>query len=214
MSFQPDCEAGSIGQETGFERKHMWNIPNILTLLRIALIPVFVVIFYLPVPWARPACAVVFTVAAITDLLDGWLARRWGQTSPLGAFLDPVADKLMVAIALVLLVQAEPRMVLALPAAVIIGREITVSALREWMAEVGARAKVAVSMAGKLKTTAQMIAIVLLIIGGPVLGIPLTGLGLALLYLAALLTLWSMVLYLRAAWPSLTGRVGDAAGGR
>jgi CDP-diacylglycerol--glycerol-3-phosphate 3-phosphatidyltransferase/cardiolipin synthase len=191
----------------------MWNIPNILTLLRIALIPVFVVIFYLPVPWARPACAVVFTVAAITDLLDGWLARRWGQTSPLGAFLDPVADKLMVAIALVLLVQAEPHMVLALPAAVIIGREITVSALREWMAEVGARAKVAVSMSGKLKTTAQMIAIVLLIIGGPLLGMPIEELGLALLYVAALLTLWSMVLYLRAAWPSLTGRAGDAAGG-
>jgi phosphatidylglycerophosphate synthase len=102
-------------------------------------------------------------LARLTDWLDGWLARRWGQTSPLGAFLDPVADKLMVAIALVLLVQAEPQVLLALPAAVIIGREITVSALREWMAEIGARGKVAVSMAGKLKTTAQMIAIVLLI---------------------------------------------------
>jgi len=190
----------------------MWNIPNILTLLRIGLIPVFVVIFYLPVPWARPVCAVVFTAAAVTDLLDGWLARRWGQTSPLGAFLDPVADKLMVAIALVLLVQGEPRAALALPAAVIIGREITVSALREWMAEVGARAKVAVSMAGKLKTTAQMIAIVLLILGKPVLGMPIDALGLVLLYVAALLTLWSMILYLRAAWPSLTGRApaGDS----
>jgi CDP-diacylglycerol--glycerol-3-phosphate 3-phosphatidyltransferase/cardiolipin synthase len=184
----------------------MWNIPNILTLLRIALIPVFVVIFYLPTPWARLVCAIVFTIAALTDLLDGYLARRWGQTSPLGAFLDPVADKLMVAIALVLLVQAEPRAVLALPAAVIIGREITVSALREWMAEIGARAAVAVSMAGKLKTTAQMIAIVLLLIGEPLLGIPVEALGLALLYIAALLTLWSMFLYLRAAWPSLSGR--------
>lgn len=188
----------------------IWNIPNALTLLRIALIPVFVVIFYLPVPWARPVCALVFTLAALTDWLDGWLARRWGQTSPLGAFLDPVADKLMVAVALVLLVQAEPSMWLALPAAVIIGREITVSALREWMAEIGARAKVAVSMAGKLKTTAQMVAIVLLILGGPVPGfsmmaLPVTGLGLVLLYVAAVLTLWSMLLYLRAAWPSLTG---------
>ena len=182
----------------------MWNIPNILTLLRIAMIPVFVVIFYLPVPWARPVCAAVFTAAALTDWLDGWLARRLGQTSPLGAFLDPVADKLMVAIALVLLVQSDPRIVLALPAAVIIGREITVSALREWMAEVGARAQVAVSMAGKLKTTAQMIAIVLLILHAPVLGIPVLPIGLALIYIAAALTLWSMLLYLRAAWPSLT----------
>ena len=192
----------------------IWNIPNALTLLRIALIPVFVVIFYLPVPWARPLCAVVFTLAGFTDWLDGYLARRWEQTSALGAFLDPVADKLMVAIALVLLVQADPRMLLALPAAVIIGREITVSALREWMAEIGARAKVAVSMAGKLKTTAQMIAIVLLILGGPVLDLPIVTLGLVLLYVAALLTLWSMLLYLRAAWPSLTGSAGVPRGAR
>ncbi len=183
----------------------MWNIPNILTLLRIALIPVFVVIFYLPIPWARLICAAVFGIAALTDLVDGWLARRWNQTSPLGAFLDPVADKLMVAVALVLLVQAQPEMVLALPAAVIIGREITVSALREWMAEIGARAKVAVSIWGKVKTTAQMIAILLLILGGPVFGIPIHTLALVLLYIAALLTLWSMIEYLRAAWPSLTG---------
>jgi CDP-diacylglycerol--glycerol-3-phosphate 3-phosphatidyltransferase/cardiolipin synthase len=183
----------------------IWNLPNSLTLLRIALIPVFVVIFYVPVPWARPVCALVFTVAALTDWLDGWLARRWGQTSPLGAFLDPVADKLMVAVALVLLVESAPSMWLALPAAVIIGREITVSALREWMAEIGARAKVAVSLAGKLKTTAQMVAIVLLIIEGPMLDLPVGPLGYALLYVAAVLTLWSMALYLRAAWPVLTG---------
>jgi CDP-diacylglycerol--glycerol-3-phosphate 3-phosphatidyltransferase len=188
----------------------MWNLPNSLTLLRIALIPVFVAIFYLPVPWARPVCALVFTVAALTDWLDGWLARRWNQTSPLGAFLDPVADKLMVAIALVLLVQSDPGIALALPAAVIISREITVSALREWMAEIGARAKVAVSMAGKLKTTAQMIAIVLLILRDPLLGLPLHAIGMVLLYVAALLTLWSMYLYLRAAWPSLTGTPGGA----
>ena len=190
----------------------IWNLPNSLTLLRIALIPVFVVIFYLPTPWARPVCALVFTLAGLTDWLDGWLARRWGQTSPLGAFLDPVADKLMVAVALVLLVQADPTMWLALPAAVIIGREITVSALREWMAEIGARATVAVSMAGKLKTTAQMVAIVLLVLGGPVLGHPVRGMGYVLMYIAAALTLWSMFLYLRAAWPLLTAG-GRAAGG-
>ncbi|ESQ15155.1 MAG: CDP-diacylglycerol--glycerol-3-phosphate 3-phosphatidyltransferase [Thiohalocapsa sp. PB-PSB1] len=190
----------------------MWNIPNILTLLRILLIPVFVIIFYLPFPWVRPVCALVFTVAALTDWLDGWLARRLNQTSPLGAFLDPVADKLMVAIALVLLVQSDPRMVLALPAAVIIGREITVSALREWMAEIGARAQVAVSMAGKLKTTAQMVSIVLLILHHPVIGIPVLPIGLALIYVAAALTLWSMLLYLRAAWPSLTADPNQLTG--
>lgn len=186
----------------------MWNIPNVLTLLRIILIPVFVVVFYLPVPWARPVCALIFTAAALTDWLDGYLARRWGQTSPLGAFLDPVADKLMVAIALVLLVQAEASVLLALPAAVIIGREITVSALREWMAEIGARAKVAVSMAGKFKTALQMISIVMLVLGGPVFGVPIEWLAIILLYIAALLTLWSMILYLRAAWPSLRGGSG------
>lgn len=186
----------------------MWNIPNLLTLLRILLIPVFVVLFYLPVPWARLACALVFGAAALTDWLDGWLARRWGQTSPLGSFLDPVADKLMVAVALVLLVQADPRVLLALPAAVIIGREITVSALREWMAELGARAQVAVSLLGKFKTTAQMVAIVLLILEESIVGVPVYDLGLVLLYIAAFLTLWSMVMYLRAAWPSLTARSG------
>lgn len=180
----------------------MWNTPNLLTLLRIVLIPVFVGVFYVPAPWARFACALVFSVAALTDWLDGYLARRWEQTSSLGAFLDPVADKLMVAVALVLLVQADPRAILALPAAVIIGREITVSALREWMAELGARAQVAVSMVGKFKTTVQMVAIILLILVAP--EYPIYGFGMFLLYLAAALTLWSMVLYLRAAWPSLT----------
>ena len=180
----------------------MWNTPNLLTLLRIALIPVFVVLFYLPAP---VMAAIVFTVAALTDWLDGYLARRWGQTSPLGAFLDPVADKLMVAVALVLLVEANPSPAFALPAAVIIGREITVSALREWMAEIGARAKVAVTMTGKVKTTAQMVSIILLILHRPVLGLPVFELGIILLYVAAVLTLWSMILYLRVAWPSLTG---------
>jgi CDP-diacylglycerol--glycerol-3-phosphate 3-phosphatidyltransferase/cardiolipin synthase len=184
----------------------MWTIPNSLTLLRILLIPVFVVVFYLPTSWARLLCAVIFTVAALTDWLDGYLARRWQQTSPLGAFLDPVADKLMVAIALVLLVQAEASILVALPAAVIIGREITVSALREWMAEIGARAKVKVSMAGKVKTALQMISIVVLILGSEPLGMMLFWIAVVLLYLAALLTLWSMILYLQAAWPSLTQR--------
>jgi CDP-diacylglycerol--glycerol-3-phosphate 3-phosphatidyltransferase/cardiolipin synthase len=190
----------------------MWNTPNILTFLRIVLIPVFVGVFYLPEAWSRLACALVFGIAAVTDWFDGYLARRLGQTSPLGAFLDPVADKLMVAVALVLLVQADPRAILALPAAVIIGREITVSALREWMAELGARSRVAVSMLGKFKTTAQMVAILLLIVDDRLWGLPLYDLGLVLLYIAALLTLWSMLLYLRAAWPSLVQTGGSGIG--
>ncbi len=188
----------------------MWNIPNILTLLRIALIPVFVLVFYLPFNWARVGCALVFALAAVTDWLDGFLARRWSQTSPFGAFLDPVADKLIVAVALLLLVQSEPTPALAIPAAVIIGREITISALREWMAEVGARATVAVSMIGKVKTALQMVAILLLIYEKPLWGLPIYTLGFLLLYAAAILTLWSMVVYLRAAWPSLTA--GNGAG--
>ncbi len=147
----------------------------------------------------------MFALAAITDWLDGFLARRWSQTSPFGAFLDPVADKLMVAVALLLLVQSEPTPALAIPAAVIIGREITISALREWMAEVGARSQVAVSMMGKVKTTVQMIAILLLIYERPLFWMPTYTIGFLLLYAAAILTLWSMVLYLRAAWPSLKG---------
>jgi CDP-diacylglycerol--glycerol-3-phosphate 3-phosphatidyltransferase len=184
----------------------MWNIPNILTLLRIVLVPVFVLLFYLPLEWARFSCALVFSVAAVTDWLDGYLARKWGQVSPLGAFLDPVADKLMVAVSLLLLVQSEPTPALAIPAAVIIGREITISALREWMAEIGARAMVAVSMIGKFKTAVQMVAILLLIYAQPLWGIPIYTVGFVLLYVAATLTLWSMVLYIRAAWPSLLGK--------
>ncbi len=181
----------------------MWNIPNLLTLLRMLLIPVFMVVFYLPGQWTRVVCALLFTAAALTDWLDGHLARKWGQVSPLGAFLDPVADKLMVAVALVLLVEADPTPELALPAAVIIGREITVSALREWMAELGSRSRVAVSMLGKIKTIAQMVAIIFLIFQYPLLGLPVYEIGLALFYIAAILTLWSMTLYLRAAWPDL-----------
>ncbi|WP_177419220.1 CDP-diacylglycerol--glycerol-3-phosphate 3-phosphatidyltransferase [endosymbiont of Lamellibrachia barhami] len=185
----------------------MWNIPNLLTLLRIVLIPVFVLIFYLPVEWARIGCAAVFSLAAVTDWLDGFLARRWGQVSPFGAFLDPVADKLMVAVALLLLVQSEPTPWLALPAAIIIGREITISALREWMAALGARAQVAVSVIGKFKTAVQMLAILLLIIQQDLWGLPIHTVGFVLLYISAILTLWSMIIYLRAAWPSLKGQV-------
>ncbi len=181
----------------------IYSIPNLLTLMRIALIPVFVGIFYLPWVHANTACAVVYGVAAVTDWLDGYLARRLNQTSPLGAFLDPVADKLMVAAALILLVEANPSPALAIPVVIIIGREIAISALREWMAEMGARAKVAVSAIGKIKTVTQMVAITMLIYQDDILSIPIYTVGYVLLYMAAILTFWSMVIYLRAAWPSL-----------
>jgi CDP-diacylglycerol--glycerol-3-phosphate 3-phosphatidyltransferase/cardiolipin synthase len=185
-----------------------YTLPNLLTLFRIALVPVFLVLFFVPVSWAREGCAALFALAAVTDWLDGYLARRMGLVSPIGAFLDPVADKLMVAAALVLLVQADPTPWLAVPAVVIIGREITVSALREWMAELGARARVAVSVVGKFKTAAQMVAVILLLYRDDVLGIPVYQVGFVLLYVSVILTLWSMTVYVRAAWPSLLrGRV-------
>ena len=179
------------------------TIPNQLTLLRILLVPVFVLVFYLPYSWNNILACGIFILAGLTDVLDGYLARKLNQTSSLGAFLDPVADKLMVAVALVLLVQQDPAIELALPAAVIIGREITVSALREWMAELGARSKVAVSVLGKVKTIAQMVALGFLIFNKSVLGIPVFEIGLILLYIAAILTLISMFQYLMAAWPKL-----------
>jgi len=179
------------------------TIPTILTLLRIGLIPVFVLIFYLPFEWARVATAIVFSLAAITDWLDGYLARKMDQTSAFGAFLDPVADKLMVVVALVMLVQSNPSPWMALPAAIIIGREITVSSLREWMAEIGHSGQVAVSMLGKIKTTCQMTALIMLLFRDPLLGIPIESIGFIFLYAAAILTLWSMMIYLQKAWPSL-----------
>jgi CDP-diacylglycerol--glycerol-3-phosphate 3-phosphatidyltransferase len=179
------------------------NIPNSLTLLRIGLIPIFVLVFYLPFRWSNLLACLIFAFAALTDLLDGYLARKLGQISKLGAFLDPVADKLMVAIVLVLLVAHDPTPWLALPAAVIIGREITVSALREWMAELGARSRVSVSVCGKIKTIAQMAALVLLIYRDRIWSVPVYDVGLVLLYLAAVLTLWSMFQYLISAWPRL-----------
>jgi CDP-diacylglycerol--glycerol-3-phosphate 3-phosphatidyltransferase len=187
----------------------MLNIPNSLTLLRIALIPVFVLFFYLPVGWSHLLTTAIFALAAATDWLDGYLARRLGATSAFGAFLDPVADKLMVATALVLLVDRNPTdyhgILMALPAAIIVGREITISALREWMAEVGATRKVAVNYIGKVKTTAQMVALLLLLYREPLFGIDMAEAGFYLLYVAALLTLWSMTVYLMAAWPVLNG---------
>ena len=179
------------------------NIPNLLTVLRVALIPVFILLFYLPFNWSYWAASAVFAIAAVTDWLDGYLARRWEQSTPFGAFLDPVADKLMVAVALVLLVAEHGNLWLTLPAAIIIGREIVVSALREWMAELGARAQVAVSNLGKWKTAAQMVALMMLLANPPTFTAWVI-LGYVLLIIAAMLTLWSMVQYLLAAWPHLS----------
>ncbi len=179
------------------------NIPNLLTVLRVLLIPIFIVLFYLPFSWSYWAASGVFACAAATDWLDGYLARRWEQSTPFGAFLDPVADKLMVAVALVLLVAEHANLWLTLPAAIIIGREIVVSALREWMAELGARAQVAVSNLAKWKTAAQMVALIMLLGNPPQITLwVLVGYG--LLLIAAVLTLWSMLQYLLAAWPHLS----------
>ena len=179
------------------------NIPNLLTVLRVALIPVFILLFYMPFSWSYWAAWGVFAVAAATDWLDGYLARRWEQGTPFGAFLDPVADKLMVAVALVLLAAEHSNLWLTLAAAIIIGREIVVSALREWMAELGARAHVAVSNLGKWKTAAQMLALVILLGNPPVFTFWVV-VGYILLVIAAVLTLWSMLQYLLAAWPHLS----------
>jgi len=186
-----------------------FNLPNLLTWLRIGLIPVFVLVYYLlPDRINHVTTTVIFALAGITDWLDGYLARRLNQQSAFGAFLDPVADKLMVAVALILLVGSQSDTLqgalLAIPAAVIIGREIAVSALREWMAGMGENAKVAVNMTGKIKTTAQMLAIGMLLYRDPVGLFPTTLVGYVLLYLAAVLTLWSMALYLRRAWSTLS----------
>jgi CDP-diacylglycerol--glycerol-3-phosphate 3-phosphatidyltransferase len=185
----------------------IWTVPNVLTWLRILAIPLVVVLFYLPYRWADPAAGLLFGAAGITDSLDGYYARKLGQTSRLGAFLDPVADKLIVAVALVLLVSRDPRILVVLTAAVIIGREIAISALREWMAEIGQRTKVAVSRLGKFKTILQIVGLSLMLFRVDLLFIPMYGLGLLLTIIAAALTLASMVDYLRAAWPDL--RRGD-----
>lgn len=187
----------------------VWNLPNILTWARIVAIPLLVAIFYLPMGLTEAernlATTVVFVVAAITDWIDGYLARKWNQTSPFGAFLDPVADKLMVCTALVALIELgrlDPIIGL-----IIIGREITISALREWMASVGARSSVAVNWMGKAKTIAQMVAIPFLLYHGSLFGLLDTAWwGQLLVWVAAVLTVISMVVYLRAAWPELQKR--------
>lgn len=179
------------------------NLPTLLTLLRIALIPVFLSVFFASFQGANWLCTALFGLAAVTDWLDGYLARRLNQISAFGAFLDPVADKLMVATALVLLVQAIPTPLMAVAVAIIIGREIAISALREWMAQIGRQGCVAVSIVGKCKTTVQMIAVLLLLYREPIGFFPTLEIGLGLLLVAAALTLWSMLHYLIAAWPVL-----------
>ena len=179
------------------------TLPTAITLFRIALIPLFVLVFYLPVSWANIAATVIFVIASITDWVDGYLARSMQQESSFGAFLDPVADKLMVVVVIVLLVQANPSIFVALPSVVIVAREISISALREWMAQIGASATVKVSFIGKSKTLLQMLALGFMIYAEPLIGLPIFLIGLVIYYLAALLTLASMVVYLRAAWPSI-----------
>jgi CDP-diacylglycerol---glycerol-3-phosphate 3-phosphatidyltransferase len=192
----------------------LWTLPNILTWLRIAAIPLIVVMFYLPYRWSDPAAGLLFAAAGITDSLDGYLARRLGQTSRLGAFLDPVADKLIVAVALILIVShaSQPVMgltagmvdgILVLCATIIIGREIAISALREWMAELGQRKKVAVSQLGKYKTILQIVGLAMLLYRWDIFGLPVYAAGLVLTVLASALTLVSMFAYLRVAWPEL-----------
>ena len=191
-------------------------LPNHLTWARIVAIPIFIGIFYLPDDWLgfqqkNLLSTVLFVGAAVTDLLDGYIARRYQLTTPFGAFLDPVADKLIVAAALILLVELDR--VGAVVAAIIIGREITISALREWMAKVGASRSVAVSMIGKVKTAAQMTAIPMLLYGAPLFGIDVQWVGTWLIYLAAVLTLWSMFYYLRRAQPSAASPRDGVPGG-
>lgn len=186
------------------------NIPILLTWLRIILIPLLIAIYYVPESWVQfvgrdPAATVVFVVAAVTDWLDGYLARRWQQTSAFGAFLDPVADKLMVAAALIVLVQLGR--LDAILAAIIIGREITISALREWMAQIGASKSVAVHMIGKLKTAVQMTAIPFLLYDGALFGVIDTRIwGTVLILVACVLTIWSMVYYLQRALPEIRAK--------
>ena len=180
------------------------NIPNILTLLRIALIPVLVFFYYLPVPWGHWVAVIIFVIAALTDWLDGYLARNLQQGTKFGSFLDPIADKLIVAVALVLVVGQLGSAYVAIPAAIIVGREIVISGLREWMAEIGRRTSVAVSQIAKIKTIAQMLSLAILLLYKPTSPLFLKLSGLFLLYVAAVLTLWSMVMYLKAAWPDLT----------
>ena len=180
------------------------TLPTGITLLRIALIPLFVIVFYLPFSWSNEVAAAIFGLACISDWVDGYLARMLKQESAFGAFLDPVADKLIVVAAIVLIVGANPSIYVALPSVVIVAREITVSALREWMAELGNRAAIKVSFVGKVKTAAQLFSLFLMIYKEPFAGFPVFQIGLGFYYLAAIFTIVSMVLYLKAAWPIIT----------
>ena len=186
-----------------------FNLPIFLTWLRIVAIPLLIAVYYVPDGWLYGhsrdlAASVLFCAAAVTDWFDGYLARKLNQTSAFGAFLDPVADKLMVAAALIVLVQLGRTDVII--ATIIIGREITISALREWMAQIGAHRSVAVSMIGKIKTTAQMLAIPMLLFYTPLAGFDMKEAGTWLIYVAAALTLWSMGYYMRMAWPEIVKR--------
>jgi CDP-diacylglycerol--glycerol-3-phosphate 3-phosphatidyltransferase len=185
---------------------HVVNLPNVLTLIRIALIPIFILFYYLPWHYAHLAAALIFMVASFTDWLDGYLARRLHQVSPFGAFLDPVADKLLVSCSLLMLVGNQEIYYITIPAIIIVGREIVISALREWMAELGRRASVAVSYVGKVKTVFQMVALILLILYRPGLEL-LNVCGVILLWLSSILTIWSMVIYFLIAWRELTKKV-------
>lgn len=181
------------------------SLPNWMTAARIILIPIFVLAFYLPFSFAHTFAAIIFAIACLTDWLDGYLARRLEQSSSFGAFLDPVADKLLVSTSLLLLLGERELPYITVPAIIIVGREIVISALREWMAEIGQRVSVAVSYIGKVKTIIQMLAIFLLVAYSPFIswwGVT----GIVLLYIAAGLTIWSMVVYLMIAWPELTKR--------
>jgi len=197
-------------------RRHeyvLFNWPNVLTFGRFVAIPLLVIFFYLPYPWAHTAAMIIFLIASFTDWLDGYLARYLQQTTRLGAFLDPVADKLMVAIALMLIVAEQtfkyvsvpdkiltvPTAIITIPAMVIVAREIIVSALREWMAEIGKQASVTVSSLGKIKTAVQMLAIIVLLYCNNTTNSTLIFTGLTLLYMSAILTIWSMLIYLKAA---------------
>ncbi|MYN11886.1 CDP-diacylglycerol--glycerol-3-phosphate 3-phosphatidyltransferase [Pusillimonas sp. TS35] len=185
------------------------NLPIALTWLRIALIPFIVVLYYIPgglvsEPLRDAIAAITFIIAALTDWFDGWLARRWNQTSAFGAFLDPVADKLMVSAALLILLDLGR--VDSFIALIIIGREITISALREWMAKIGASGSVAVHQLGKFKTAAQMVAIPCLLYARPLAGVPLGWIGEVLIIIAAILTVWSMCYYLSRAWPEIRSK--------
>ena len=180
------------------------TLPTAITLFRIALIPLFVVVFYLPLSWANIAATSIFALASISDWVDGYLARSMQQESSFGAFLDPVADKLMVVVIIVLLVEAHPSIYIALPSVIIVAREISISALREWMAQLGSSTTLKVSLVGKTKTVAQMLALGFMIYSEPLMGLPIFQIGLVIYYIAAILTIASMIIYLRAAWPVIT----------